>query len=119
MIEAQKGVYLSRLSSPIECVHSVFIPAFCIIAQGSKEIMLGDDRFRYDPWHYLLGSVELPVASQVIEASKERPFLGVRLTLEPALVTSVMLEAGISSLPSDASVKAMAVSRLDASLLDA
>jgi AraC-like DNA-binding protein len=118
-IEAQKGLYLFRASAATECIHSVFKPAFCIIAQGSKEIMLGEDRYRYDPWHYLLGSVELPVASQIIEASKERPYLGLRIILEPALVTSVMLEADIASMPGDANVKAMAVSRLDASLLDA
>src|SRR5438128_58066 len=62
--EVQKDVYLSRSSFPTECVHRVFSPAFCIIAQGSKEVMLGEDRYKYDPWHYLLGSVELPVASQ-------------------------------------------------------
>src|SRR5262249_31635453 len=119
VIEAQKGVYLSRSSFPTDCVHRVFSPAFCIIAQGGKEIMLGEDRYRYDPLHYLLGSIELPVVSRIIEASKERPYLGLRLDLEPALVTSVMLEADISSLPSEVNMKAMAVSRLDVSLLDA
>ncbi|KAF0237102.1 MAG: AraC family transcriptional regulator, partial [bacterium] len=97
----------------------VFSPAFCVIAQGSKEVMLGECRYRYDPWNYLLGSVELPVVGQIIEASKECPYLGLRLNLEPALVTSVMIETNLSSLPSEADVKAMDVSPLDADLLDA
>jgi hypothetical protein len=29
-----------------------------VIAQGSKEVLLGDSRYRYDPAHYLLATVE-------------------------------------------------------------
>jgi len=38
--------------------------------------------------------VELPVVGRVIEASVERPYLSLRLELGPALVGSVMVEAG-------------------------
>ena len=69
-------------------------PAFCVIAQGSKEVFLGDERYRYDPAHYLLVTVELPIVSQIIEASQERPYLSLRLELDPTLVGSVMVEAG-------------------------
>jgi hypothetical protein len=60
-IEPLKGLHFYRASSPSECVHSVSIPAFCVIAQGSKEVLLGSDRYLYDPMHYLLGTVELPI----------------------------------------------------------
>lgn len=117
-LEAQKDLYLYRSSFTTEAIYGVFSPAFCMIAQGSKEIMLGEERYRYDPWHYLLGSIELPIVGQIIEASKEHPYLALRLNLEPALVTSVMIEAEISSLPGEASIKAMDVSFLDVDLLE-
>ncbi|MEH2076662.1 MAG: AraC family transcriptional regulator [Nostoc sp.] len=60
-IEPLKGLHFNRASSPSECVHSVSIPAFCAIAQGSKEVLLGSDRYQYDPAHYLLAMVELPI----------------------------------------------------------
>lgn len=63
-IEPLKGLHFNRVSSPSECVHSVSIPAFCVIAQGSKEVFLGSDRYQYDPMHYLLATVELPIVSQ-------------------------------------------------------
>ncbi len=95
-------------------------PSFCVIAQGSKEIHLGDERYRYDPYRYLLATVELPVISQLVEASPERPYLSLRLDLDPALVASVMLEAGLPSPRREAgSARAIAVSLLDADLLDA
>ena len=118
-IEPLKGLHFNRASSPSECVHSVSIPAFCVIAQGSKEVLLGSDRYQYDPMHYLLGTVELPIASQILEATQEKPYLSLRLDLDPTLVGSVMVEAGYPSIQRGASVKAIDVSLLDADLLDA
>jgi hypothetical protein len=67
-IQPLQGLYLSRCSVPLEPVHSVLEPSVCVIAQGSKEVLLGDSRYRYDPSHYLLATVELPRVSQVLEA---------------------------------------------------
>src|SRR5205807_4141244 len=57
--------------------------------------------------------------SQVLEASKERPYLSLRLELAPTLVGEVMAEAGYASPPGHADVRAIAVSPLDGNLLDA
>lgn len=118
-IEPLKGLHVYRTSYPSECLHSVSIPSFCVIAQGSKEVLLGSDRYQYDPMHYLLGTVELPIASRILEASPEKPFLSLRLDLDPTLVGSVMVEAGYPSAQRSACVKAIDVSPLDANLLDA
>jgi AraC-like DNA-binding protein len=118
-IEPLKGLHFNRASSPSECLHSVSIPAFCAIAQGSKEVLLGSDRYQYDPMHYLLATVELPIVSQILEASKAQPYLSLRLDLDPTLVGSVMVEAGHPSSPSRTAVKAIDVSPLNANLLDA
>ncbi len=93
-IQPLEGLHLYRASLPLEPVHSVVKPSFCVIAQGSKEVLLGDSRYRYDPSHYLIATVELPRVSQVLEASQERPYLSLRLELDPTLVGSVMVEAG-------------------------
>ncbi|MBD1852468.1 AraC family transcriptional regulator [Leptolyngbya sp. FACHB-711] len=119
VIEPLKGLHVYRTSYPSECLHSVSIPSFCVIAQGSKEVLLGSDRYQYDPMHYLLGTVELPIASRILEASLEKPFLSLRLDLDPTLVGSVMVEAGYPSAQRGTSVKAIDVSPLDANLLDA
>jgi AraC-like DNA-binding protein len=116
------GLHLARSSLPLERLHSVLEPSVCVIAQGSKEVLLGENRYRYDPSHYLLATVEVPRVSQILEASKERPYLSLRLELAPTLVGSVMVEAGYSSRPSPpghADVSAIAVSPLDVNLLDA
>jgi AraC-like DNA-binding protein len=119
MIESLKGLHFYRTSFPSECIHSVSIPSFCVIAQGSKEVLLGSDRYQYDPMRYLLGTVELPIASRILEATEEKPYLGLRLDLDPTFVGSVMVEASYPSAQRGTSVKAIDVSPLDADLLDA
>src|SRR5215203_5668272 len=117
-VEPLKGLHLNRASTPTEPLYGVTKPSFCVIAQGSKEVLLGESRYRYDPAHYLLTTLELPVVGQVIEASAERPYLSFRLELDPALVGSVMVEAGHLSSRSQGDVRALNVSPLDADLLD-
>jgi AraC-like DNA-binding protein len=118
-VEPRNGLFLNRSSVPTKPAHGVSDASFCVIAQGSKEIFVGKERYQYDPDHYLLTTVELPVVSQVLEASREKPYLGVRVRLDPTIVGSVLVEANLSMASERGDVKAMDTSRLDTSLLDA
>jgi len=118
-IEALPGLRLSRASSPTEPVQAVYHPSLCFVAQGSKKALLGGEMFHYNPRHYLIFTVDLPVTFQVEEASEEKPYFGFRLGLDPALVASVVMESDIQLKKGEASTKAMNVSSVDASLLDA
>ncbi len=118
-VETPEGLRLSRVSSPTGLGHVVSFPALCVIAQGRKETLLGDDRYRYDPAHYLITTAALPITTRITEATEERPYLGVVLRLDPALVGSVMVEAGYPEPRGRAAVRAFDVSPVDAGLLDA
>ena len=118
-LEAVPGFFLARLSKPAQSVQAVYKPAFCLVAQGGKHVLLGEELFHYDPGHYLIFTVDLPVVFQVEEASKESPYFGLRLDLDPSLVASVMMESDVETKKGDASVKAIDVSPIDAGMLDA
>ena len=62
-VEAAPGLFLFRYSLPTGPVYDVIEPSFCIIVQGSKELLLGNERYRYNPSHYLLVSAGLPVVT--------------------------------------------------------
>lgn len=119
-IQARPGLYFRRHSGPTEPVHGFYVPALCVIAQGRKELLLGGHRFQYDPAKYLITTLELPMTGQVVEASPQRPYLGLRLVLDPAVVASVVLDSELSpQSDQDGGVQALAVTTLDANLLDA
>src|SRR5204862_4749779 len=106
-VQPLPGLHLYRHSIPLEPVYSLVEPSVCVVAQGSKEFLLGESRYRYDPFHYLLVTVDLPYVGQVLEASQEQPFLSLRLDLSPTLVSSVMVEVGHASLQYSADVRAI------------
>lgn len=97
-INPMQGLHLQRNSSPMVSVHSLYGPGLCMIAQGSKEVLVGDDRYRYDPAHYLLITVELPVVSWVLEASREQPYLSLHLELDMTVVRSAAAEVELAPL---------------------
>lgn len=118
-VEPLEGLILSRCSSPEGPIHAVSQPCLCIIAQGSKEVHLGERRYQYDPYHYLLVTSELPVVGQVLKASKQEPYLSLRLDLDATVVSSVMVEAGRSAPQDGVNERALDVSPLGPRLLDA
>jgi AraC-like DNA-binding protein len=119
LAEPLEGIRLRRASSPSELGHGISSPSFCVIAQGSKEVLLGDHRLRYDPAHYLISTTALPIATRIVDASPERPYLGIVVMLDPSLVASVLVEAGHLPSRRHSPVTAIDVSPLDTGLLDA
>ncbi len=69
-IQPLKGLYLYRYSLPLELGYGMAEPSVCVIAQGSKEVLLGESRYRYDPSQYLLATVELPTSRRILQASR-------------------------------------------------
>lgn len=122
-VEPWKGLLLVRASAPRGPLHSIYDPVLCVVAQGSKEVFLGQERYLYDPAHYLLVTAGLPLVGHIREASPARPYLSLRLTLDPALVGEVAVAAGHAAgelhPPNRPDVRAIHVSQLDAELLDA
>jgi AraC-like DNA-binding protein len=118
-VQPLPGLHLYRHSVPLEPVYSVVDPSVCVVAQGCKELLLGENHYRYDSFHYLLTTVDLPTIGRVLEASNAQPFLSLRLSLDPSIVRSVMLEAGYAPARAPVGVRAIDVSLLDTNLLEA
>jgi AraC-like DNA-binding protein len=116
--EAAPGLFLYHSVVPVGPLYGVTEPSFCVIVQGSKEILLGGERYRYDADRYLLISAGVPVVGHIVEATAQRPYLATRIVLDPATVSAVLVETGLLSAEPDDDIKALAVSRIDADLLD-
>lgn len=69
--EALDGLFLARLTKPMESALALYQPAFCFVVQGGKQVLVGEEVLWYDPGHYLLFTVDLPVIFRVEEASED------------------------------------------------
>jgi AraC-like DNA-binding protein len=115
---AVPALRLSRFSAPSDLSALVYEPCLCVVAQGAKEVLLADETYRLDPAQSLLVSVDLPVAARVVEASPSRPYLAVRLALDPAVVGDLLAD-GTTVPPLGPPARAIAVTPAGPPLLDA
>lgn len=113
------SLFLIRESIITEPISRVSEPSFCIILQGEKEVLLGEERFLYGPGNYIVSSVDLPVTGQVIKASTESPYLALKLEFTPNQVLKVINETDIQSGQGKNTKRAMFVCEVESSLLDA
>ncbi|WP_420144227.1 AraC family transcriptional regulator N-terminal domain-containing protein [Sphingobium sp.] len=108
---------LVRWSHAGEPVHMLQRPALCIIAQGVKQVMLGDGVLSYGPASYLVASLDLPITGTVMQASENAPYLCFCLYLDSALLSDIAI-----SLPPVAPVaegSALSLHPITPELLDA
>jgi AraC-like DNA-binding protein len=95
------GVSLHRRTEPSAPCPATYEPNMTVIFQGQKRVDLGSKVFIYDESRYLLTSLDLPVVTQVIEASKELPFLALMLKIEMPVIRDLLSKEEITSMPSD------------------
>jgi AraC-like DNA-binding protein len=115
---AVPALKLSRISAPSELVSLVYEPCLCVVAHGSKEVLLADEAYCLNPAQSLLVSVDLPVAARVVEASPERPYLAVRISLDPVVVGELLAD-GMTAEPLGSPARGLAVTSVEPPLLDA
>jgi AraC-like DNA-binding protein len=87
------GVTVFSSPTPTEPLGAVTRPSVAFVAQGAKRVALADRVVEYHAGQYLVVSVDLPLVAEITDASPDAPFLAFGLTLKPALIAALLLEA--------------------------
>jgi len=122
---AVPALKLMRMSSSSAINHTLHEPAICLPVQGRKRVLLGDELTLYDTEEFLVVSQDVPISSQVIEATPKTPYLCVRLNFSPGEVAALMLELGqdaappVAAAPGEACGRALYTSPTTLPLVDA
>lgn len=113
------SLFFIHISNVNEPRHGVYKPSLCIVVQGAKEVWLAEERYRYSPAEYLVATVHLPVTAQVTEASPDAPYLGFKLEFTPSQILEVLHESENQVKSKIDPNRAMFVSQMESTLLDA
>jgi len=81
----------------------MYDPCIYIVVQGKKIAHLGDECFIYDALNYLVLSVPLPLECQILEASREQPYLAVKIDINTQILNELTQETGDLSKPAGSS----------------
>jgi len=114
------GLHASRFSRVSkECVHALSVSSLCIVPQGAKTVIVGDEVYEYDASRMIVFSVALPVAAQVTRASQSEPYLSLRIDLDPHKIAELVLKVFPHGLPPDQERSAVYLTAADASIVNA
>ena len=114
------GLRLYRRSEPTACASAHYEPELIFFIQGEKRIELGTRELTCDSKHFLLTSIDLPVSSQVTQATAEHPILGLILRLDMPLIREILAQEDfLSSTLGSGSPRGMTVGRSTLELTDA
>jgi AraC-like DNA-binding protein len=113
------GVDVLRSSFPTDPIPILHNPAVCFVAQGKKQTLLGSEALVYEPYQFLIVSAELPISGQILEASPDRPYLCMRIDLDPIAIGGVIQDAFPSGAKLEPPKRGIDVSVAPPQLMDA
>src|SRR3546814_13969870 len=71
-------------------MRQVYRPGLCVVIQGAKEILFGEETFRYGVMECLAIGLDLPASGRVIEASADAPYIGITIDLAMKILREVL-----------------------------
>ena len=98
---------------------ATYEPSLAVFVQGRKRIELGGTKYVCDGSSFLLTSIDVPVQSQIIEASERVPMLSMLLKLDMPIVREVLSREDLALLDTTPQRRGMAVGKTTVGLLDA
>ena len=94
------GVHLLRTSTQeTNPTRAVTKPGMCIIAQGAKRVLIGQDVYDYDNSRMAVYSTEVPVSAKILKASEAEPYLCLIVDIEPQKLAELTMKAFPNGLP--------------------
>ncbi|MGD0662704.1 MAG: AraC family transcriptional regulator [Syntrophorhabdales bacterium] len=119
LVNAIPGLSLYRRDEPTQPTSGMYEPSICLVAQGAKRVLLGDDTYVYDTHHFLITSVDIPTVWEIIEASREKPCLGLVLKLDQREILQLMVDSNLPPPRAQQSSRGMATGEVTLPLLTA
>jgi AraC-like DNA-binding protein len=84
------GLRVFRRTTATACQPATYEPSLGVFVQGRKRINIGGKAYVCDESSFVLSSIDMPVTSQILEASEEVPLLSFLLRLDLALVREIL-----------------------------
>lgn len=116
-VTAIDGLFLMRSTDETLPHPILYRPCLCVVAQGAKQLTLGNDRFDYREGDALIVSIELPAFGNVTRATEDEPFFGLTLEFDMGQMRDVLEQLDDPPKPSPGGLGVF-VETLDAPLAD-
>ena len=115
-IPALSFIRHNHIYEPVCGLHE---PSVCLVTQGAKRVVLGGETYEYDTQHFLFTSINLPTIAQIVSASPDRPYLALKLTLDLAEISQMLLDSNLPAPTVQKPIRGMVTGEVTLPLLEA
>ncbi len=112
------GVNLMRSFQTIMPIPNMYRPSLCVVLKGAKEIHFGDTTLRYSEMECLVVSVAIPAIGRMVGATRARPYVGMTIEFDPAILREVIQQLAAPPQPCATSRPFVFVGKVDEPLTD-
>ena len=113
------GLTLFRQTAPSACYLTSVEPSLSVFVQGKKRINIGGTEFLCDESSFLVSCIDVPVQSQIIEASEDVPQVSLRLRLDMPTAREVLSREDLPVQKAPSQRRGLAVGQTTVGLLTA
>jgi AraC-like DNA-binding protein len=114
------GVYAIRRSQTNAPVtHAIMRSSLCVVAQGAKSVMVGEDIYSYEASQIAVYSVDVPVAAQITRASHAEPYLTLKIDLDAQNIADLTAKVFPHGLPQTRDNQSLYIGQADPRIIDA
>jgi AraC-like DNA-binding protein len=94
-------------------------PSVVLAVQGTKRMLVGASSYAYDSNHFLVAALDIPASSQVLEASPERPCLGLTMRLDVRTLAELVTQMHLPPVRDSAERSGVTLGAVTSPLLEA
>lgn len=86
------GLMIFRVAEPTGISHAIARPLVCLVVQGAKHVTMGAQSYHFGAGDSLLITADVPIVSQITQASRVAPYLSLVLELDLAVIAELVAE---------------------------
>ncbi|AUB43217.1 Transcriptional regulator GlxA family (plasmid) [Nostoc flagelliforme CCNUN1] len=109
--------FMRESAAPTE-LYTVYEPTLCIVLQGRKETLLGQETYHYGAAQYIVVTVDLPLSGNIVEATADQPYLCFKLSLDATALWDIIDQIQRHREQKESSVRGLFVSDANAPLIE-
>lgn len=113
------GLILFRRTQATACYRAAVEPSLTVFVQGKKRMSLGGTPYLCGPSSFFLSSIDVPIESQIVEASEAVPLLSMLLRLDMTIVREILNREELPESEVSSQRRGVAVGQASAGLLKA
>lgn len=112
------GLRMMCLEEPAGDLHSVYKPLVCLVLQGSKRILVGNQQRVLSAGQSAIVSADMPVVGRIVQASRSEPYLAVAVELDMVILRELTAHIGNATAKPSSEMQTLFAQDTEAELID-